>query len=307
MTASGTDPRRPDVRASGLVRWFRGGGLTTLIFATPMIIGFTVFGWWPIARGVVLAFQRTNLITTEWVGLANLRQVLADPLMWQALQNTGLYAGIAILVGFPIPLLAAATISELRGSMRQFGSVLAFLPVVVPPVVAILLWRRFYAPEPTGLINTVVGWFGFEPVGWLIEPQWSMPSLVIAGIWAGAGSTIIIYLAAMVTIDRELYDAAEVDGSGILRKVWHVMLPQLRGTILVMLLLQIIGVFQVFTEPYLLTGGGPENRTITFIMLVFRRFQAGDYGVASALSLLLALALAALSWVYLQVTKRWAS
>lgn len=272
-----------------------------------MIIGFTVFGWWPILRGVLLAFQRTNLITTQWVGFDNFQRVFADPLLWQALQNTALYAAIAILIGFPIPLLAAATISELRGSTRQLGSILAFLPVVVPPVVAILLWRRFYAPDASGLINTVIGWFGVGPVGWLIDPAWSMLALVVAGTWAGAGSTIIIYLAAMVQIDRSLYDAAEVDGSGIFRKIWHIMLPQLRGTILVMLLLQIIGVFQVFTEPYLLTGGGPENRTLMLLMLVFRRFQAGDYGVASALSLLLAAVLALLSWVYLRVTKGWSS
>lgn len=302
-----TDAPRRGTPAASIVRWVRGGGLTTFVLALPMIIGFTVFGWWPITRGVILAFQRTNLITTQWVGLDNFHRVFSDPLLWQALQNTALYALIAIVIGFPIPLLAAATISEMRGRTRQLGSILAFLPVVVPPVVAILLWRRFYAPDETGLINTLLGKVGLGPVGWLIDPRWSMLALVVAGIWAGAGSTIIIYLAAMVTIDRELYDAAEVDGGGIARKVWHIMLPQLRGTLLVMLLLQIIGVFQVFAEPYLLTGGGPENRTLMLLMLVFRRFQAGDYGVASALSLLLAGVLALLSWVYLRVTRRWAS
>lgn len=307
MITSDVESLSESRRPPALIRWVRGGGLTTLIFALPMIIAFTVFGYWPILRGVLLAFQRTNLITTSWVGLDNFQARLADPLIWQALRNTGLYAFLAVLIGFPLPLIAAATISELRGRWRQLGSILAFLPVVVPPVVAILLWKRFYAPEETGLINTVIGWFGLGPVGWLIDPQWTMLALVIAGIWAGAGSTIIIYLAAMITIDRELYDAAEVDGSGIFRKIWHIMMPQLRGILLVMLLLQIIGVFQVFTEPYLLTGGGPENRTVTLLMLVYRRFVNGDYGGASALSLMLALVLALLSWVYLKVTRKWAS
>jgi multiple sugar transport system permease protein len=287
------------------VRWIRGGGLTTLIFALPMLLGFTIFGWWPILHGVALSFQSTNLITTQWVGLENIQGVLQDPLLWQAIRNTGLYALLSVAVGFPIPLIAAATISELRGRWRQLGSVLAFLPTVIPPVVTILLWRRFYSPEPNGVINTVIGWVGLGPVGWLMEPGWAMPALVIMGIWAGVGTTIIIYLAAMVTIDRELYDAGEVDGCGILRKVWHIMVPQLRGTILILLLLQIIGVFQVFTEPYLLTDGGPENRTITLLMLVVRRFMRGDYGGAAALSLLLAVVLAALSAVYLRATKRW--
>lgn len=289
-----------------VVRWVRGGGLTTFLFALPMILGFTIFGWWPILKGILLTFQRTNLITTQWVGGANISRVLDDPLLWQAVQNTALYAVLAIAFGFPIPLLAAATISEFRGRSRQLTSVMAFLPVVVPPVVAILLWKRFYSPEANGLFNTVIGWFGAEPIGWLQEPVWGMPSLVVAATWAGAGTTVIIYLAAMVTIDRELYDAAEVDGAGIWRRIWHIMLPQLRGTVLVLLLLQIIGVFQVFTEPYLLTNGGPENRTVTLLMLVYKRFLQGDYGGAAALSLLLALVLAALSAVYLRATKRWA-
>lgn len=304
-TASHADAARRSARPAWPVRWIKGGGLTTLLFGLPMLLGFTIFGWWPIVNGVLIAFQRTNLIDTHWVWLDNFRDVLADPLLWQAVRNTGLYAFLAILIGFPIPLILAATISELRGRWRQIGSVLAFLPTVIPPVVSILLWRRFYSPEPWGLINTIIGWFGMDPVGWLQDPRFSMLALVIAAIWAGTGTTVIIYLAAMVTIDRSLYDAAEVDGSGIFRKIWHIMLPQLRGTILVMLLLQIIGVFQVFTEPFLLTDGGPQHRTVTLLMLVFRRFMRGDYGGAAALSVMLAVVLALLSWLYLAVTKRW--
>jgi multiple sugar transport system permease protein len=288
------------------VRWFRRGGLSTLAFAAPMILGFTIFGWWPIIKGVMLSFQETNYISSTWVGLDNFTTVLADPLLAQAFQNTLYFAALAILFGFPVPLILAGTISELKRT-RQFASILAFLPVVIPPVVAILLFKRFYSPAETGIINTIVGWVGLGPVEWLQNPATAMASLVFAATWAGMGSTVIIYLAAMTMIDRELYDAAEVDGASILRRIWHVTLPQLRLTILIMLLLQIIGVWQVFTEPYLLTNGGPENRTITILMLIYARFLKGDYGGAAALSLILAVILALLSVVYLRATKKWSS
>ena len=107
-------------------------------------------------------------------------------------------------------------------------------------------------------------------------------------------------------VQTELYDAAEVDGAGIWKRIWHVTLPQMRGVILILLLLQLIGTFQVFTEPYVMTGGGPENHTLTLLMLIFKyAFVAGNYGMATALSVLLAIGLGILSFVYLRLTRRW--
>lgn len=227
----GTSPPQPNGSPrwfAGVRRWVRRGGVPTLLFALPMVLGFAYFRRWPIINGVILTFQETNLITTRWVGLDNIVRILNDPLLGQAALNTGYYAALGILFGFPVPLLAAATISEMRRGQR-FASIVAFLPVVIPPVVSILLWKRFYLPGPDGLINTIVGWFGVEPVGWLQEPATGMPALVLAATWAGAGSTVIIYLAAMTTIDRQAYDAAEVDGTSVWQRIWHVMLPRLRG------------------------------------------------------------------------------
>jgi multiple sugar transport system permease protein len=286
----------------------RGSG-ATIAFLLPMLLVFGLFSWWPIVRSVVMSMQQTNLVTpAEFVGLDNFRAVLADPLLTTAVQNTVWFAVLALVIGYPVPLMLAVVMSDVRRA-RGLYSLLAYLPVVVPPAVAVLLWRFFYDAEETGVFNTILGWFGLGPVPWLEDPSWAMPSLVIEATWAAAGGTVIIYLAALVSVPPELYDAAEVDGAGIVRKVWHVTLPHLRGIMLITLILQIIGTSQVFLEPYLFTDGGPDNATLTVLLLVydyaFANTTGGDYGKATALSLMLALTLALLSVVYFRLTRRW--
>ncbi len=194
---------------------------------------------------------------------------------------------------------------------RGLYSALAYLPVVVPPVIAVLLWKFFFDGSPTGVFNTILGWFGVEAQPWLQSAATAMPSLVLEATWANMGATVIIYLAALVAVPTELYDAAEVDGAGLLRKVWHVTVPQLRGVLLVTLILQIIGTAQVFLEPFLFTAGGPANATMTVLLLIYKyAFQnslGGDYGSATALSLMLAVFLAIFSAVYFRLTRSWAS
>jgi multiple sugar transport system permease protein len=216
---------------------------------------------------------------------------------------------LSLLIGFPIPLLLAVLISELRG--RQIFLVLAFLPVVVPPVVAILLWKVFYDPSPTGLFNQLLSFVGLGPLPWLNEASLALPSLVVESVWATAGNTVVIYVAAMSNIRTELYEAVELDGGGILRRVWTVTLPQMRGILLILILLQVIGVAQVVSEPYLFTGGGPNNATTTVLLLIYRyAFEnslGGKYGEATALSVMLALFLAAASFLYFKATQKWST
>lgn len=288
--------------------WVRRGGLSTLVFALPLLVVFGLFSWLPIGRAVVMSLQETNLVTTAWVGLDNFRTVLADPLLATAVGNTLWFAALALLLGYPVPLLAAVLMSEVRRAKGLY-SALAYLPVVVPPVVAVLLWKFFFDARPEGVFNTMLGWVGIEPVPWLQDAGWAMPSLVLEATWAGAGGTIIIYLAALTSVPGELYDAAEVDGASVWRKVWHVTMPQLRGVLLITFILQIIGTAQVFLEPYLFTDGGPANATITVLLLVYRyafgQSLGGDYGAATALSLMLAAVLAVLSVVYFRLTRSW--
>lgn len=289
-------------------RWVRKGGLSTLLFTLPMLVVFGLFSWWPIARGLVLAFQQTNLIDpAQWVGLDNFRHVLDDPLLWTAVRNTAWFALLALVLGYPVPLALAVFVRELRRGRALF-SVLAYLPVAVPPVVAILLWRVFYDASGDGLFNAVAGWFGLGPFQWLQSSQWAMPSIVLEATWANAGATMIIYLAALVGVRSDLYEAAEIDGAPIWRRIVHVTLPQMRMILLITMLLQIIGTFQVFTEPFLFTGGGPANATTTILMVLYNyAFVNGDYGGAAALSLLLALFLGVLSWGYFRLTRGWST
>ncbi|WP_199734809.1 carbohydrate ABC transporter permease [Cellulomonas sp. PhB143] len=286
--------------------WVRGGGLSALVIGLPLIVVFGVFSWYPIVRAAVMSFQTTNLVTDPvWVGWDNFVAVWNDPLLSTAVLNTAYFAVLALVFGYPVPLVAAVLMSELRRGKGLF-SALAYLPVVVPPVVAVLLWKQFYSGSPTGVFNTILGWVGLGPYPWLSSQTMAMPSLVLEATWAAAGGTVIIYLAALTGVAPELYDAAEVDGAGVWKKVWHVTMPQLRGVLFITFILQIIGTAQVFLEPYLFTGGGPANSTTTIMLMIYDyAFRFGAYGKATALSLMLAVVLAVLSIVYFRATERW--
>lgn len=314
-----TTPRVADDRPATTIRrrrrnpasWLRGGGLANLIFLIPLLVVFGTFSWKPIVEAVVMSFQKTNLVTpATFVGFDNFAKVLADPQLATAVTNTAYFALLALLFGYPIPLVLAVLMSEVR-RMKGVYSALAYLPVVVPPVVAVLLWKFFYDAGPTGVFNTILGWVGIPPQPWLQSAATAMPSLVVEATWAAAGGTIIIYLAALASVPPDLYDAAEIDGAGIWRKVWHVTMPQLRGVLIITFILQIIGTAQVFLEPFLFTGGGPANSTMTVLLLIYKyAFQnslGGNYGAATALSVMLALFLAILSLIYFRLTKSWSS
>lgn len=281
-------------------------GLTALLIAAPAILVYAYFSWDPILSSLVMSVQRVVLTgQSDFVGWDNFAYVLSDPGLPQAAGNTVLYTVLAIVFGFPIPLALAVFISEMR-SRAWYFSALAYLPVMVPPVVAILLWKFFYAPDADGLFNTVLGWIGIGPLPWLNSPVSAMPSIVLETTWAGAGTAVIIYIAALTSIPGELYEAAELDGAGIWRRVWHVALPQMRGIIGTMLLLQVIGTMQVFTEPFLFTGGGPQGATKTLLMTIYDyAFTRVDYGAATALSVLLALVLGLFSLAYVRLTRGW--
>jgi multiple sugar transport system permease protein len=293
-------------RSSGLTRWYRGGGIHAVLFAIPVVLIFLYFSWGPVVRGLVLSLQKTNLVQpAKWVGWSNFEYVLSDPGLGQAALNTAYFALLALVIGFPVPIFLAVLINELRKHDGLYNA-LAYLPAIIPPVAAILLWKFFYDPSPEGMFNTMLGWVGLGPYPWLNSEAMAMPSIVLYATWAGAGSTAIIYIAALGSVQTELYEAAEIDGAGIWRRVWHITIPQLRGVILVMMLLQLIGTFQIFTEPFLFTGGGPNNATQTILLKIYNyAFINGDFGAATALSVLLAAALGLLSVVYYFVTKRW--
>ena len=283
------------------------GRWTALLFLAPALLTFGYFAWWPMIESLLLGFQQTNLVDpARWVGLDNFRMLFADPLLGTAIGNTIWFALLGIVIGFPLPLVLAVVLAELR-RLSGLARVLVYLPVAMPPVVAVLLWKWFYDPD-FGLFNQAAGLVGLGPFPWLQSPSTAMPSLLLEVIWATAGNSVLIYLAALAAVPDELYDAAEIDGASVPRRLWHVTLPQLRGVLLIMLLLQVIAAFQLFTEPFVMTDGGPDDATVTVLLLVYRyAFVHGDFGAAAALCVLLAAFLGLLSVIYLRLTRRWST
>ncbi len=287
---------------------FRQPNWAALVFLAPLLVIFGVFSWLPILRAVVMSVQDTNLLTSTFVGMDNFARVLADPLFGKAVGNTVYFAILALVFGYPVPLVLAVLMSELRRT-RGLLAALAYLPVVMPPVVAVLLWKVFFNASSTGLFNTLLDSVGLGPLPWLQSAATVMPSLVLQATWAAAGGTVLIYLAALVSVPPDLYDAADTDGASIWQKVRHITLPLLRPVLLVTFILQIIGTSQLFLEPFLFTGGGPANATTTVLLLIYKyAFQnsvGGDYGAATALSLMLAAFLAVFSVIYFRLTRSW--
>lgn len=287
--------------------WRRRPDVGALLFLLPTVLIFGYFAWWPIARSLTISFQHTDLVRpAEWVGLQNFRDLFADPLLGTAVVNSLWFAGWALVLGFPLPLFLAVVMSSMRRAGTLFR-VLVYLPVIMPPVVALLLWKWFYEPD-YGLFNDILGLVGLGPYPWLQSTTTAMPSLVIADTWHAFGTTVLIYVAAVTGVPKELYEAAEIDGASILRRIWHVTLPRLRSVVLLLMLLQIISTLQVFAQPFVMTDGGPNDGTITVLMLIYQyAFKYGDYGMAAALSMVLAVVLAVVSAVYLRLTRSWST
>ena len=276
-------------------------------FLLPALLLFALFSWYPIVNGMILSFQRVDLVRpAEWVGLANFRTLLDDPLFYRAWRNTGQFALYGLLLGYLVPFVLAVAINEAR-HLQSYFRLAFYLPVVLPPIVTVFLWQWIYDPG-AGLANIALGWVGIGPQPWLQSPDTAMLSLVILATWGGAGATMLIYLAALQGIPSSRYDAAEGDGASLWRRFLDITLPQMRFIMLITLILQIIGTMQVFTEPFVLTDGGPANATLTVMLLLYRyAFQYGNYGAASALGLMLFGALVLLSLIYLWATRRFAS
>ncbi|KAB8161222.1 ABC transporter permease subunit [Streptomyces sp. 3MP-14] len=301
-------PREPAARRR--VPPGRGGrsaalrrNLAAYLFLAGAVVCFALFSWYPIVRGFLLSFQRVTFTgADEWVGWENFQRLLDDPLFATAWRNTGYFTLLALVFGFAAPLLTAVVLNELRHG-RAFLRMAVYLPVMLPPIVTMLLWRWIYDPGP-GLLNSALEVVRLPPQAWLESENLAMVSLVLVSTWANMGTTTLIYLAALSNIPGELYEAAQLDGASIRRRLWHVTLPQLRFILLITLLLQVLGTMQVFIEPFVLTGGGPDDATVTVLLLLYRyAFVYNDFGLASAMSTVLFLVLGVFAACYLRLTR----
>ncbi|MFB8267234.1 carbohydrate ABC transporter permease [Streptomyces sp. NPDC055955] len=272
-------------------------------FLIGAVLCFSFFSWYPMVREFFLAFQKNKDGRTTWAGWSNLSYVFNDPAFWQAWRNTLLFTGLALVLGFAVPFLVAVLLNEFRHG-QGYLRMLVYLPVMLPPVASVLLFKYFYDPG-YGLFNRIIGIFGIPDQQWLQSTSTAMISVVIAATWMNMGGATLIYLAALQGIPGELYEAAELDGAGLWRKIWHVTIPQTRLILSLMFLMQIIATMQVFTEPFLLTNGaGPEGSTMTVVYLIYQyAFNFNNYGGAAALGLVLLVLLAGFSAVYVRLSR----
>ena len=286
-------PLRRRIADQGVAYAFLLGGL----------LCFALFSWYPAIRAAIIAFQKyTPGSAPEWVGTDNFTQVWHDPEFAAAWRNTFTFTVLALLIGFAVPFLTALVLNELRHA-KAFFRVVVYLPVMIPPVVSALLWKWFYDPG-AGLANEALRLAHLPTSNWTNGADTALVSLVIVATWANMGGTVLIYLAALQGIPGELYEAAELDGANLRQRIRHITIPQTRFVILMLMLLQIIATMQVFTEPFVITGGGPENSTITVLYLIYKyAFLYNDFGGACALSVMLLLLLSAFSALYLRLTR----
>jgi multiple sugar transport system permease protein len=277
-------------------RWF-------YLLIAPWLIGLIVFQAAPIAGAAALAFAAwAPPLPIEWVGTANFETMLGDSLFWQALANTLVYGLGTVIPGLAIGLgLALLLRGQRRGGAVLRGAV--FLPAIVSGVATALVWGWILNPR-FGLLNAVLGLVGIEGPAWLQDPAWAMPALIVMGLW-NVGVNVIVYLAALNTVPRELHEAAALDGAGRAGRFRHVVWPALTPITFYLAIVNAIGAFQVFTPTYLLTAGGPDGSTLTLALYTYQNaFAYGRLGYASALAIAVVLGLVALTALHFRLAGR---
>jgi len=276
-------------------------------FVSPWLIGFMVFLLMPIGLSFYLSFTDWSLSQARapmFVGLANYADLLRDEVFLKVLVNTVVYAAIALPAGLLVSLGLALLLNTQAPGQPLFRTII-FLPSLVPIVASAMLWLWLFNTR-VGLINSVLGWFGIAGPGWLTQSSWALPALAFMSLW-GVGHTVVIYLAGLQDVPRELYESAEIDGASPLRRLWHVTLPTISPVIFFNLIMAIIGTFQVFTVPYIMTQGGPDRATYFFSMYLFdNAFNfPGRMGYASAMAWIQLLIILALTGVAFWTSRRW--
>lgn len=283
---------RAEAKAGSRGRWRRH--IWGYAFVIPAVAIFLVFLWLPIAKGLVYSFYHVDFVKgNSFVGLHNYRTVFRDPDVLTAVKNTLYYMALCLAIGFWVPILFAIAISELR-RFQGFVRIAAYLPSVVPVVVLYGLWRWLY--DPVGPINWAITGLRLPQIQFMTDTKWSMISLVIMETWQQFGAAMLIYLAAVLTIPRDWYEAAEIDGAGVWQRIRYITLPSIRGQIALLFVLQLIATSQAYQSQFAMLDGGPNNATLTYALnIVKNAFNHLDYGVASALGVLMFIALSLLA------------
>lgn len=275
--------------------------LVAWIFCAPFMLFFALFGLWPVVASFLMSLsdiKSRDLRTpfaVNFVGLDNYVALFTDPTFVRALLNT-LYF---VVVGIPLTMLIALVIAiALNSGIRRLKGLFRvgyFAPVVTSIIAIAVVWRFMYQDD--GLINSVLASIGIHGPDWLNDTTWAMPALIVMAVWRNFGIPMVIFLAGLQSVPSELHEAASVDGAGKWRTFRSITLPLLRPTTLVVAVLLSISYLQFFEEPFVMTGGGPLDSTLSVGYYAYKQFGFGLYGVASAASYVLVLAIAVLSFI----------
>ena len=262
-------------------------------FVAPALALTGVFFFIPVAGSLLLSLTDFDIYAiadrgnAQFVGLRNYVELFNNSVFWTAVRNTFYFA----LVGGPLTVatsLAAALLINARVvRYKAFFRTIYFIPFVTTLVAVAIVWRYLYHPQ-YGLLNYALGWIGIEPVDWLGDPRTAMPAIIMLAIWKNFAYNMLIFIAGMQTIPSELYEAAELDGAGALRQFRHVTLPMLAPTFLFVGVITMIGYFQLFAEPYVMTAGGPLRSTTSLVLLMYEEgFRWWRMGAAAAVAFIL--------------------
>ncbi|QCB94449.1 carbohydrate ABC transporter permease [Cellulomonas shaoxiangyii] len=284
-------------RRKAEARWF-------WLFISPWLIGFVGFLLGPMVASVYISLTEWDSFTpAEFVGLENYTTALSDdPIFWKALRNTFFYALVSVPVGLAIGVWLANLLNKkVRG--RKLFRTMIYLPTLVPLVATAMVFKMVLAPS--GPLNDLLGVVGIHGPDWLLDPTWVKPALVVLSAWGAGGATVLL-LSAMNGVPKEFYEAAEIDGAGPVRQFWSITFPQITPIIFFNLIMGLIGAFQIFSQVYILTSGGPDNASMMMVPLLFREaFSFYHFGYASAIAWLLFLVIIAFTIVAFRTSKSW--
>ena len=273
------------------------------LFLLPALLAFTLVTWYPIVSTILYSFQKVDVAGSHgWIGFSNYVRMFGNPIFYTAWKNTLTYVLLSLVMGAMVPIVLALIINEMRG-LSSFFQTIVYLPTLIPIAVGLIVWRQIYAPTG-GILNSLLKLVNVEPHLWLQDPLLAKPALIVIMTWIGAGGATLLYLCALREIPTELFEAAELDGFSVFQRIRYIAIPLLRSRIQIMLVLQIITVAQVFTEPFILTNGGPASSTTSPVLEIYNiAFTRTDFGLASAWGVSMLVALSLFSVLYVIFTR----
>lgn len=277
------------------------------LWITPWILGFLIFSLGPILASLYLSFTQYKIGGTPvWIGLANYSQAFfKDQQFWPSLGRTGYYAVALVVLGVTLSLFAALLLNqEIKG--RSVFRALYYLPSLTPIVAMAILWTWLLQPQ-VGLINFMLDKVGITGPGWLTDQSWAVPSLILIGLWSTiGGGRMIIFLAGLQGVPKELHESAQLDGANVVQRFFNITLPMISPVILFNLILGVIGSFSVFSVAYVATQGGPNYATWFYMLhLYYNAFSYFQMGYASALAWIFFLIIFVLSYIQIKFSNRW--